>query len=90
MQKTLLTVEITTKAGNTISVADTVTDPKGTNVWESIIHDERILYLDGDKWTYISHDCVCSATATMTTQEVEAPEDDFCESIEDPCDEPTP
>lgn len=83
--KTLLTVEITTKDGGTITVADTEQNMIGTAVWNALLDGDRILYKDGTKWQYIEHDCVCTAEATENTIEVTV-EDANCNY--QPCEEP--
>lgn len=80
-EKTLISVKITTKSGDEITVADTVDNAVGSAVWNAIIHGDRILYTEGDVQHYIAHDCVCSAEATRTTEEVEKPDGD-CKPIE--------
>ena len=90
-EKILKTVVITTKSGGEFTIADTATTSDGSAVWEMVRGGANILYKDGDDWQFIRNDCICSAKATVTTAEVEKPEDEFCQPIEDPCaEEPTP
>ena len=80
--KHLLTVEITTKSGNTVTVADTSDDQKGTAAWGLIRQGADLLWKEGEDWMYMAHDCICSAKAIVTTEQVEKPEDDCCQKIE--------
>lgn len=86
IKKTLLTVAIETKAGGSITVADTEETMNGTAVWNAITGGHDVKYFDGEKWQFISADCVCTASATPSEVEVEV-EDDNCNYH--PCGEQT-
>ncbi len=80
MTKTLRTVEITPVAGSAVTFTDTATYTGGTIAWDQVNfqRDVKVPNAAGTEITLIPFQAIVKAVATISTAEVEEPDDSFC------------
>lgn len=85
-EKILKSVVVTTKSGGSFTITDTTTTNDGSAMWEAIRDGLNLMWKSGtNEWTFVANDCICNAVCTVTTADVQKPEDEFCQEIPDPC-----
>ena len=80
--KQYTSVEVHTLCDYTATADDHVVAGVGSAVWAMLVGRHDVLFKDGDKDVFIPFHAVCYAEKTITSEEVEKPEDEFCKPIE--------
>ena len=75
-------VEVHTMCDYVATADDQVAEGIGGAVWGMLTGRHDILFKDGDKDIFIPFAAVCYAEKTVTSEEVEEPEDATCTPIE--------
>ena len=76
-------VDIITLCGETVTADDAVVAGQGTAARGAVVNHRDVIITEEGKITFVPFHAICKVEVTITSEEVEKPEDTVCTPVEE-------